>query len=183
MADSILRKEWRRRRIGSTRLVNYYDGCKLLLLSSFCDPGRYYISWLCVVSLTFLYNAWVIPLRSSFPFQTEDNTNTWLTMDFCGDVIYLIDVVLMKHRVMYLYEGFWVRNKNLTRKNYMRKLQFKVKITVFCNEIFFIIIILRISDGYSGSGTVGLAISSVRNEGCLSASSTTAKNSKLLGIL
>lgn len=82
-----------------------------------------------MVSLTFLYNAWVIPLRSSFPFQTEENTNTWLSMDFCGDIIYLIDVVLMKHRVMYLYEGFWVRNKNLTRKNYMRKLQFKVILT------------------------------------------------------
>lgn len=88
--------------------------------------GRFYISWLCVVSMTFLYNAWVIPLRSTFPFQTVANTNAWLCADFCADVIYLIDVVLMKHRVMYLYEGFWVRNKNMTRKNYMRKIQFKV---------------------------------------------------------
>lgn len=88
--------------------------------------GWFYISWLCVVSMSFLYNAWVIPLRSSFPFQTIENTNVWLAMDFCADVIYLIDVVFIKHRLMYLYEGFWVRDKNLTRKNYMRKLQFKV---------------------------------------------------------
>lgn len=91
------------------------------------DPqGSFYISWLCIISMTFLYNAWVIPLRSSFPFQTPENTNTWLIVDFCADVIYLLDVIFIKHRIMYLYEGFWVRDKDLTRKNYMRKLKFKV---------------------------------------------------------
>lgn len=93
------------------------------------DPqGSFYISWLCIVSLTFLYNAWVIPLRSTFPFQTPENTNIWLTIDFCADVIYLLDIVLIKHRIMFLHEGFWVRDKNLTRKNYMRKLKFKVSV-------------------------------------------------------
>lgn len=91
------------------------------------DPqGKFYISWLCVVSLSFLYNAWVIPLRATFPFQTPENTNSWLTCDFIADTIYLLDLVFVKHRIMYLFEGFWVKDKNLTRKNYMRKLQFKV---------------------------------------------------------
>ncbi|XP_055855198.1 cyclic nucleotide-gated cation channel beta-3 [Episyrphus balteatus] len=108
----------------------------LWLCSSLCgsnndektlDPqGKIYISWLCVVSISFLYNAWVIPLRSTFPFQTPENTNAWLICDFCADLIYLLDVIFFKHRVMYLFEGFWVKNKNLTRKNYMRKLQFKL---------------------------------------------------------
>ncbi|XP_065367499.1 cyclic nucleotide-gated cation channel beta-3 [Calliphora vicina] len=93
------------------------------------DPqGKMYISWLCVVSISFLYNAWVIPLRSTFPFQTPENTNMWLIMDFCADIVYLLDVVFFKHRIMYLFEGFWVKDKNLTRKNYMRKLQFKLDI-------------------------------------------------------
>lgn len=92
------------------------------------DPqGKIYIAWLFVVSISFLYNAWVIPLRSTFPFQTPENTNTWLIMDFCADIIYLLDVIFFKHRLMYLFEGFWVKDKNLTRKNYMRKLQFKVR--------------------------------------------------------
>ncbi|XP_068144584.1 cyclic nucleotide-gated channel alpha-4 isoform X2 [Drosophila tropicalis] len=104
------------------------------------DPqGKIYISWLCVVSVSFLYNAWVIPLRASFPFQTKENTNIWLACDFCADIIYLLDVVFFKHRVMYLFEGFWVKNKNLTRKNYMRKLQFKLDLLALLPlELFYL---------------------------------------------
>ncbi|ALC41639.1 CG17922 [Drosophila busckii] len=104
------------------------------------DPqGKIYISWLCVVSLSFLYNAWVIPLRASFPFQTKENTNIWLACDFCADIIYLLDVVFFKHRVMYLFEGFWVKNKNLTRKNYMRKLQFRLDLLALLPlELFYL---------------------------------------------
>lgn len=99
-----------------------------VFFSGIIDPqGLLYISWLCIVSLTFLYNAWVIPLRSTFPFQTPENNNYWLAADFCADVIYLLDIVFIKHRVMYLNEGFWVHDRHLTRQNYLRKLKFKVK--------------------------------------------------------
>lgn len=63
------------------------------------DPqGKFYISWLFIVTVSFLYNAFVIPLRSSFPFQDEHNQHVWFTMDIIADVIYAIDLMLIKHR-------------------------------------------------------------------------------------
>lgn len=103
------------------------------------DPqGSFYISWLCIVSMTFLYNAWVIPLRSTFPFQTAENTSAWMIADFCADIIYLVDIVFIKHRIMFLHEGFWVRDRELTRKNYMSELKFKVCDNLIENRICFI---------------------------------------------
>lgn len=91
------------------------------------DPqGRFYISWLFLVTMSFVYNAYVIPFRASFPFQTPENTPVWLAMDYCCDLIYLLDIVFVKHRLIYLYDGFWVKDKAMTRQNYIRKLQFKV---------------------------------------------------------
>lgn len=99
-----------------------------MLCNGVIDPqGSLYISWLCIVSMSFLYNAWVIPLRSTFPFQTPENTSSWLVADYCADAIYLLDLIFIKHRIMFLNEGFWVHDRNETRKNYMRKLRFKVK--------------------------------------------------------
>lgn len=93
------------------------------------DPqGRFYISWLFIVTLSFLYNAFVIPLRTSFPFQTPENYRVWFMMDTASDVIYIIDLLFIKHRTMYLFDGFWIRDRHLTRKNYMRKLQFKMDV-------------------------------------------------------
>lgn len=93
------------------------------------DPqGKFYISWLFIVTLSFLYNAFVIPLRTSFPFQTADNVDAWVTVDLCVDIVYVIDLLFIKHRKMYLFEGFQVKDRQLTRKNYMRKLQFKMDV-------------------------------------------------------
>lgn len=123
------------------------------------DPqGTLYISWLCVVSISFLYNAWVIPLRSTFPFQTPENTNTWLILDFCADIVYLVDVVFFKHRIMYLFEGFWVKDKNLTRKNYMRKLQFKVSLIECLANMYVVIHFVIFVVGSASFVTFGAAI-------------------------
>lgn len=137
--------------------------CKLLC-SGIIDPqGSLYISWLCIVSMTFLYNAWVIPLRSTFPFQTPENTSIWLTLDFCADVIYLLDIIFVKHRIMYLHEGFWVHDRNRTRKNYMQKLTFKVMLFQMCKFIWKVVDLKCVYcsfllDGHFIVGSIGFAI-------------------------
>lgn len=105
--------------------------------SDVLDPqGRFYISWLFLVTMSFVYNAYCIPFRVSFPFQTPENTPVWLAMDYCCDLIYLLDVVFVKHRLIYLYDGFWVKDKAMTRQNYIRKLQFKVRGGIFLGGRF-----------------------------------------------
>jgi cyclic nucleotide gated channel beta 1 len=49
-------------------------------------------------------------------------------MDIISDIIYLLDILLFKHRLVYLEEGFWVKDKKLARKNYITKLQFKLDV-------------------------------------------------------
>ncbi|XP_049887316.1 cyclic nucleotide-gated cation channel beta-1-like isoform X2 [Pectinophora gossypiella] len=97
-----------------------------------CDPflpidpqGRGYISWLLLVTFCYSYNAWCIPLRATFPYQTPHNTPLWMAMDYFCDVIYVLDVALVKPRLMFLHEGFWVADLAETKKNYRRKLQYK----------------------------------------------------------
>ncbi|XKL60648.1 hypothetical protein PGB90_007705 [Kerria lacca] len=44
------------------------------------------------------------------------------------DFFYLVDIIIVKPRVMYLKDGFWVRNPRLTRRNYFTKFQFKMDV-------------------------------------------------------
>ncbi|CAG9784173.1 unnamed protein product [Diatraea saccharalis] len=110
--------------------------CKgYLRVPAFCDPfvpidpqGRGYISWLFLVTFCHSYNAWCIALRATFPYQTPENTPYWMVADYFCDIVYLLDVALVKPRLMFLHEGFWVDNTKETRKNYRKKLQYKFDI-------------------------------------------------------
>jgi hypothetical protein len=89
--------------------------------------GHSYIGWLSLVALACLYNSWVIPLRCFFPYQTPENTPIWLTVDFCADMIYLIDMAVIQPRVMFISQGLWVNDRSQMRRNYLTKIEFKVK--------------------------------------------------------
>lgn len=74
-----------------------------------CDfAGRMYVAWLLVVTLAYLYNAWIIFLRASFYYQTEQTLPYFLVADYLCDAIYLADILVFKVRVRFINSGFWV---------------------------------------------------------------------------
>ena len=65
------------------------------------------MSWLFLVTCTFMYNALAIPLRAAFTTRYM-NKNTylyWLIADYVGDFIYILDILVFKPRLTYLTSG------------------------------------------------------------------------------
>ncbi|XP_035706955.1 cyclic nucleotide-gated cation channel beta-3 [Folsomia candida] len=91
--------------------------------------GWAYIWWLMVVSVCFMYNAAVIPLRAVFPYQTKENVHIWQYFDFIADLVYVIDIIAFKSHRKFLREGFWIKDPVETRKSYFETLQFKIDLT------------------------------------------------------
>ncbi|CAH0558268.1 unnamed protein product [Brassicogethes aeneus] len=91
------------------------------------DPNsKTYITWMSLAAMAVLYNAWVIPLRSTFPTQTKDNRAVWMAFDYIGDFVYVVDMILIQPRVKYLHEGFWVTDVKLLSRNYVKNKHFKL---------------------------------------------------------
>ncbi|RZF34690.1 hypothetical protein LSTR_LSTR002772 [Laodelphax striatellus] len=123
--DQIVR--WFSQEWGSTISVCESVRARFRTFRTVCEPQSYfYVTWLTLVTFSYLYNCWVIPLRITFPYQTEDNVHTWLILDCSMDAIYFLDLMVVKPRIMYIDQGFWVHDPKLTRSNYMKKLQFKM---------------------------------------------------------
>lgn len=107
---------------GRSDFLTYFD-------KKIIDPNtHFYIVWMCVAAVSVFYNAWVIPLRSTFPYQTKDNRPIWMAFDYFADLIYLIDMVWIQPRVKYLNEGFWVTDIKLLRANYIKSKRFKLDV-------------------------------------------------------
>lgn len=77
------------------------------------SPSFYPISgWLSLITFCFIYNAWAIPLRQFFKhYQKPEHLKVWLFLDYLADLIYLLDLVVVKYRIMIMRNGFWVKDK------------------------------------------------------------------------
>uniref|UniRef100_A0A0N5B002 Ion_trans domain-containing protein n=1 Tax=Syphacia muris TaxID=451379 RepID=A0A0N5B002_9BILA len=76
-----------------------------LLKSSINPRGYKYLIWLWLLVTAFLYNALVIPLRSTYPYQTDENVNYWMIADYSADIMYVLDIFLVKPRIVFMRGG------------------------------------------------------------------------------
>ena len=68
----------------------------------------------------------MIPLRAIFPFAlTENHLGAWLLFDYIGDSFYLLDIMVYKRRLMFMENGFWVKNKWRLTRQYVREGTFR----------------------------------------------------------
>ena len=85
------------------------------------SPSFYPISgWLSLITFCFIYNAWAIPLRQFFKhYQKPEHLKVWLFLDYLADLIYLLDLVVVKYRIMIMRNGFWVKDKRELSRLYI----------------------------------------------------------------
>nr|AAB41492.1 cyclic nucleotide-gated channel [Caenorhabditis elegans] len=98
------------------------------LKGTFHPYGRFYMTWLSLVTLCFLFNAFCIPLRSSYPYQTADNWMYWFIVDYSCDLVYVIDMLLIKPRLRFTRGGIQVKIYKDTQRHYLMTRTFKLDI-------------------------------------------------------
>jgi len=92
----------------------------------FMLQGFVYLVWFTWVTVWFLYNAWSLPLRVVFLYQTESNAQIWFIFDCIADIFYVIDILAFKSHKQFIREGFWVYDSKEARKTYIRSWDFLV---------------------------------------------------------
>lgn len=58
-----------------------------------------------LVSLAWNWNAWFIPVRWAFPYQTPGNIYYWLLADYLCDLIYILDITIFQPRLQFVRGG------------------------------------------------------------------------------
>lgn len=90
------------------------------------DPsGRLAHWWSAIVTLSFLYNFWVVVYRFEFGEIGPDTVAIWFTLDYTADAIYLFDIVFHL-RTGYLEEGVLQTDGTKLRSHYTGSSQFYI---------------------------------------------------------
>ncbi|KAM9807954.1 uncharacterized protein ACB057_005786 [Neosynchiropus ocellatus] len=84
-----------------------------------------YVLWMFLVTLAWNWNAWFIPVRWAFPYQTPENISYWLLTDYLCDLIYILDIAVFQPRLQFIRGGDVVSDKTEMRNNYMKTKRFK----------------------------------------------------------
>ncbi|XP_050395780.1 cyclic nucleotide-gated cation channel beta-3 isoform X2 [Patella vulgata] len=103
--------------------------------------SKWYVSWLFLVMMAYMYNAWVIPLRGVFPYQTKDTLIYWLVVDYLCDFLYIIDILVFKVRLRFINNGIVETNRKETKKHYMRKWMFRLDVLALMPlDLFYLLV-------------------------------------------
>lgn len=90
------------------------------------DPsGRLAHWWSSIVSLSFLYNFWVVISRFEFGEIRPETVAIWFTLDYTADALYLLDIVVHL-RTGYMEDGVLQTDRAKLRAHYMSSSQFYV---------------------------------------------------------
>lgn len=99
------------------------DGCKWTFV--FDPAGRLAYWWSFVVSISFLYNFWVLIYRFAFEEINRSNMAIWFTLDYFADLIYILDVAF-HFRTGYLEDGVLQTDSVKLRLHYMNSTVFYI---------------------------------------------------------
>lgn len=97
---------------------------KYSLFNVFEPQSIVYITWLFIVASVFIYNSIAIFYRATFPYEQESGTQMFFIVDLFCDLLYLLDMIHFKSRLMFVQNGEWIVDPVKTSKNYVRQSDF-----------------------------------------------------------
>ncbi|CAH8604102.1 unnamed protein product [Dicrocoelium dendriticum] len=101
---------------------------KAVLLMCFSPHDTFYLVWLLGLMLAVLYNYITIPLREAFDiYDNEKYRVYWYFGNAAADVLYLVDLLIVKPRLEFLDQGIIVSEYKLCFRNYLKSRQFVIK--------------------------------------------------------
>uniref|UniRef100_A0A3P9IYH9 Cyclic nucleotide gated channel subunit alpha 2b n=1 Tax=Oryzias latipes TaxID=8090 RepID=A0A3P9IYH9_ORYLA len=86
-----------------------------------------YYRWLLVISITVLYNWFVVVARACFDQLQVTFFIWWLVLDYISDTVYILDTIV-RLRTGFLEQGLLVKDHIKLRDSYVRTLQFKLDV-------------------------------------------------------
>ena len=101
--------------------------------NSWDSESNFILSWHLSVSLAWLYNMWVIPLRWAFQLDSSRNwiyTNPklWIPLDYISDLLYVIDTFYVAPRIQVLDRGSIITDMAELRSMYRRNKSFSLNL-------------------------------------------------------